>query len=77
MKYYIVGLDGNQTPDPDYWWDRAECIKADNEGDAVRDYIEKSSWLRDDEEKFVEVLGVEDESVYAPGWCRDRFGGDM
>lgn len=63
-EFFIVGLDGRKTPDPEYWYDRWECILAKSERQAKNFYIEtKSKWLREDEYKHVEVFGTSDEFV--------------
>lgn len=40
MKRFLVGVNGEHTPDPAYWRDRNEVIEADSEQEA------KEKWLK-------------------------------
>lgn len=69
MNYYIVGIDGRQTPDPRYWFDRWECIQADTEEQAIEKWFEeKALWVRSEEKRYVKVWGVVDEPVHVWTW---------
>lgn len=57
-KFYIVGIDGSNTPDPLYWFQRFETIKAYNAAEARTKWIDKqiaAQWLRNDEIPYVHV----------------------
>ena len=53
-KWFIVGLDGDKTPDPAYWRDRWELIKASDHHQARKEYIRRmDGWLRTDEQRYI------------------------
>lgn len=55
--FYLVGIDGSKTPDPQYWKDRWECIEAATETEAIEQYCKLyHGWLRQEERKLVKVL---------------------
>lgn len=63
LKWYIAGIDGDHTPDPAYWRDRWELIKARDHHHARREYIRiMDGWLRPDEQKhvFTDEVNVRD-----------------
>lgn len=59
VLYFIVGIDGSQTPDPRYWQDRWEAIPADCEAEAIRTHLENLSYFyRPEERNHVKVIGT-------------------
>lgn len=73
-QYYLVGLDGRQTPDPQYYYDRWQCVKAASHDDAKRKYAQNLQyWLREDERQFVQVWVVSDEEVNPRQWVADHM----
>ena len=62
MYNYLVGIDGSDTPDPKYWMDRNEFIKASTPGRAVEIWIDmRGDWLRFDEITYIQVRRVPDD----------------
>ena len=54
MKRWIVGLDGDHTPDPMYWRWRWLCIEATSEEEAKKLYREKQArWLKECEAPYL------------------------
>lgn len=75
MKYfYIVGIDGRKTPEPNYWYDRWKCIEAENEQEALQLYFEmKKNWLREEEYKLVQVWAKLDKKVWVDDWIKENM----
>ncbi len=62
MPWFIVGIDGDRTPDPRYWRDRWECIEARDRHHARRQWIKmREGWLRNDEHQYIFVDEVPQE----------------
>jgi len=60
--YYLVGINGENTPDPEYWRDRNEIIKAGNKQQAIEKWKqERAGWLRPDEEPFIKAVILPDD----------------
>jgi hypothetical protein len=73
-KYYIVGLDGRQTPDPQYWYDRWVCIKAASMDDAKEVYRQDvRQWLAEYEVPYVQVWAILNEEVNVGVWISQNM----
>lgn len=54
--YWLIGIDGTKTPDPKYWFDRWEVVKAKFPGQALTKYAKmKEGWLRPEEAQYVQI----------------------
>lgn len=72
--YYIVGIDGRLSADPEYYFDRWECIPAMNEQEALTKYRENyKDWIRPDEQKLVAVHGTAPEAVFVQQWIKENM----
>ncbi len=56
MKTYLVGLNGEHTPDPEYWRARNAFIKAESEWEAKQKWIQmREGWFREDERPYIQT----------------------
>lgn len=59
--WFMVGIDGDETPDPAYWRERWECVEAANSVEAKAKWkAMRGGWVRPDEEDRIFVEKVED-----------------
>ncbi len=66
--WFIVGIDGDQTPDPEYWRDRWELIEADSPKEARQKWVEMwKGWLQNHERHHIFVDEV-DPHQYGAAW---------
>ena len=60
MKLFVVGLDGDHTPDPVYWRERWGLVEAEDRHDAKEQWIaEHQGWLQLSELKHIFTDEVE------------------
>ena len=72
--YFIIGIDGRKTPDPNYWFDRWECIQAPTDKEALQEYYKRyHGWLREDEKKYVKVHAVLAKYQSAYVWIKENM----
>lgn len=74
MSFYIIGIDGRCTVDPQYFYDRWECIEAGSEKDALDVYCNDIhvNWIRSDERELVGVYDVLDSYISPRVWIKNN-----
>ncbi len=77
MNTYLVGLNGEHTPDPEYWRARNEFIKAKSEQEAKQKWIQmREGWFKQDEESYIQtrIIDFNTNLVYASDYCFTKEG---
>ncbi len=75
MPWYVVGIDGDRSPDPEYWRARWDLIEADRSHQARTIWIEmREGWLSPDEHRhiFVDRVKAPEEYTYFDRYSHDR-----
>ena len=72
-RWFVVGIDGDNTPDPLYWRDRWELVSAADVDEAKRKWIEmREGWLAPNEvvHIFIDEVNPDD---YLLGSATDKW----
>jgi hypothetical protein len=67
IKYYLIGIMPEDSPDHRYWLDRFEWIPAVTEVEAKEKWeVLRQGWLTDDEVFYIKVWATRDFDEYNP-----------
>lgn len=72
-KFYLVGIDGTKTPDPQYWFDRWEVVEATSIKEAKEVWCAKrQGWIADAEKPFARVWYESNVHFSELAWMRNN-----
>ena len=71
MRTYLIGVNGEQTPDPNYWRTRNELIPAPTADDAISKWLGKrGGWYAGEPISIIDVTDQQpDEMEFGSEWC--------